>query len=319
MSGPGEIESDEQLTFSALPVVEDLVGDNDLTASHNMMNGFDSKPADVEVSDPAAAVYAIPELAELGIVFRSSVVISLTEEETEYVVRCIKHIMPEHVVLQFLVQNIVENQRLENCTVAVDFENDSGTYEIIGDVPAEKAEYGKTVDTFAVLQRNSTEPTESVCFSCQLNFTAVQVDPDSGESLDDGYAEEYSLENLLVTPADYMAKIAVADFRQAWNGTADTNEALGKFTMQPKTMDHAVSAVIDLLGMASCDGTGQLSKGNSDKKQHMLHLSGKLLGGLEVLARAQLTTTGPGEGSLLKIAVRSDDKAVSEAVMNCLQ
>jgi coatomer subunit gamma len=44
----------------------------------------------------------IPELAEYGGVLKSSPVIELTESETEYVVKAIKHVFKEHVVLQFV-------------------------------------------------------------------------------------------------------------------------------------------------------------------------------------------------------------------------
>ena len=80
---------------------------------------------------PAAAVYAIPELASLGRVFRSSAPSALSEDETEYVVRCVKHVMPEHIILQFLIQNTVEDQRLVNCTVGV--EGDSECFEVAGE------------------------------------------------------------------------------------------------------------------------------------------------------------------------------------------
>ncbi|KAL7537421.1 hypothetical protein ACHAXR_007807 [Thalassiosira sp. AJA248-18] len=314
ISTPGALESAEQLTFSLLPIIEDLNEDAALGTGHITSNGFDSKPAIVEVHDAASAIYAIPELAEFGRVYRSTTATPLTEEETEYVVRCIKHIMPEHVILQFSINNTVEDQRLENCTVAIDMDN-SDIYQIIGDVPAEKVDYGETVSTFTVLQRNITQSIEPVCFTCQLNFMAVQVDPESGEPLGDGYAEEYPLEDLMISPSSYMARVAVSDFRQAWNGTNDVNEALGRFAIQPKTVHHALAAVIELLGMAPCDGTGQVRHDSLD--MHMLHLSGKFLGGHEVLARAQLTLR-PGEGTLLKIAVRSNDKAISDAIMSCL-
>jgi len=303
VSTPGAIESVEPLTFSTLPIVEEILA-----------NGFDSKSSNVEVHDPAAAVYSIPELAEFGRVFRSSSAISLTEEETEYVVKCIKHIMPEHIILQFLIQNTVEDQRIER--VLLDIECDSDTYEIIGDIPAETAEYGEIANVFTVL-KCTDKSIRSVLLTCQLHFLAVQVDPESGETLGEGYAEEYPLESLSITPSDYMARIAVSDFRQAWNDIDDSNESLGRFTLQSKTMAHAVSAVIKLLGMTACDGTGQLSNDSSDMKPHMLHLSGKFLGGHEVLARAQLTV-GSGEGTVMKIAIRSDDKAISDAVMSCI-
>lgn len=42
----------------------------------------------------------VPELVALGPLFRSSDPVELTESETEYVVRCIKHSFPQHLVLQ---------------------------------------------------------------------------------------------------------------------------------------------------------------------------------------------------------------------------
>jgi hypothetical protein len=48
----------------------------------------------------------------------------------------------------------------------------------------------------------------------------------------------------------------------------------------------------------------------------MLHLSGRFLGGIEVLARAQLTFRRGESSVMLKIAIRSDNKGISEAVMS---
>ena len=44
---------------------------------------------------------AVPRLANLGPLFKSSQSpVELTESETEYIVRCIKHTFPHHVVFQ---------------------------------------------------------------------------------------------------------------------------------------------------------------------------------------------------------------------------
>ena len=44
---------------------------------------------------------AVPELANLGPLFKSShLPIELTESETEYNVRCVKHTFPHHMVFQ---------------------------------------------------------------------------------------------------------------------------------------------------------------------------------------------------------------------------
>ncbi|NXK69004.1 COPG2 protein, partial [Sylvietta virens] len=43
---------------------------------------------------------AIPEFKGLGPLFKSSEPVQLTEAETEYFVRCIKHVFPNHIVFQ---------------------------------------------------------------------------------------------------------------------------------------------------------------------------------------------------------------------------
>ena len=326
---PGVMSNDlEQLTFSALPIIEDVNEEDDGTISGNYssaLNGLskldlgddslgDMKKIKKDRLDPAAAVYAVPELASLGRVFRSSAPIALTEDETEYVVRCVKHILDNHVVLQFIIQNTVEDQLMENVMVSV--ESDSELYEIIGDISAEKIKYGSAANCFTVLQRNEDKQIVPTGFVCQLNFTVVQVDSESGETLGDGYEEEYPLEDLIIVPSDYMAKVTAVDFRKAWNETSDSNEVLDKFLLQFKDLNKAVSSVIDLLGMSSCDGTGQLSKNTSGVKPHMLHLSGRFVGDKEVLVRAQLTPQS--DGTLLKIAVRSSDPTVSRLVADCV-
>lgn len=55
----------------------------------------------------ATELQKIPELAAYGAVLKSSPVSELTESETEYVVKAIKHIFKEHVVLQFVSQHVV--------------------------------------------------------------------------------------------------------------------------------------------------------------------------------------------------------------------
>lgn len=310
-STPGLMESEEGLTFNSLPIIEDSHEDERNT-DDKLSTSLGDKLAETKIRDPTA-IYAIPELASFGRIFRSSAPTELSEEETEYVVRCIKHVMPEHVILQFIIQNTVEDQRLVYCTVAI--EGDSQCFEVAGEVAAESIKYGETANAFTVVTRNPDEPLAPCNFECALHFGVIQVDPNSGEDESDALDEEYPLENLVLSPSDFMAKVAVHDFRASWNSTSDTNEALEKYTLQLKSMSEAVSSVTDTLGMCPCDGTGQAPK--SGAKPHMLHLSGKYVGGHEVLARAQLTAKKK-EGIMLKISIRSDDKTISDAIMSCI-
>ena len=48
----------------------------------------------------AAEMAAVPELAPLGTPFKSNAPVELTESETEYVVKCVKHVFDKVVVFQ---------------------------------------------------------------------------------------------------------------------------------------------------------------------------------------------------------------------------
>jgi coatomer protein complex subunit gamma len=319
-SNPGAMDSNEILTFSSLPIVEDTPEDNTSSQDMNGDDGFGITSADVanevakEKVDPAAAVYAIPELASLGRVFRSSAPVALTESETEYVVTCIKHIFETHIVLQVKVQNTIDDQRLENVTIML--ENDGEMFEITGEIPAESIKYGDTIDCFTVLQRNLDVPIETSAFTCTLHFNVVQVDPASGEDESEPFEEEYPLEDLEITTADYMAKVTVPDFRKSWESVGNDNEVLEKYALSFKSMEDAVTACINLLGMQPCDGTGNVKADTG--KPHMLHLSGVFIGGKSTFARAQLAMQGDS-GVVLKIAVRSEDEAVPRMVADCIR
>ena len=63
------MENTDQLTFFAFPIIEDSYEKDVLSTVHHLAVGFDSKSANAEVRDPAAAIYVIPELTDLGWVF----------------------------------------------------------------------------------------------------------------------------------------------------------------------------------------------------------------------------------------------------------
>jgi coatomer protein complex subunit gamma len=322
MSVPMSMESAEPITIDTLPVIEDTAADivaamtNDGDVQDDPISAMVDAPVKKEVVDPAAVVYAIPELASLGRAFRSSIPVPLSESETEYVVQCTKHIFQNHVVLQFSVQNTIDDQRLDNVTVLID-DSESEIFTASGEIAGNGIRYGETKNCFTILERNVDVPLTPSTFTCELRFTVVQVDPATGEEEGDTFEEEYPLEDLEVATSDFMAKIMVPDFRKAWENVGNANEVLEKFALQFKQMDQAVTAVVDFLGMQPCDGTGAVKAGEGNKP-HMLHLSGVFVSGEQVLGRAQIVMQNEG-GVILKIAVRSEDESVSRMVADCIR
>jgi coatomer subunit gamma-2, putative len=66
-------------------------------------------------------ILSIPELLNLhlGQTIKSSLPIELTESETEYVVKCVKHIFKRHIVLQFDCINTLNDQILEDVRISL--------------------------------------------------------------------------------------------------------------------------------------------------------------------------------------------------------
>lgn len=65
----------------------------------------------------------VPQLSGLirdSVLFKSSPVYELTESETEYNVKCIKHVLSDYIILQFDCLNTLSDQFLENVRVTVD-------------------------------------------------------------------------------------------------------------------------------------------------------------------------------------------------------
>lgn len=54
--------------------------------------------------------------------------------------------------------------------------------------------------------------------------------------------------------ADYMLKVAVSNFRNAWESMGEDGERVDEYGLGPRgSLAEAVRAVIDLLGMQPCE------------------------------------------------------------------
>lgn len=111
---------------------------------------------------------AIPQFSSFGPLFKSSSPVELTESETEYVVRCIKHTYAQHMVLQvfqsysivlyavtnfvfppqFDCTNTLNDQLLENVSVAVE---PAEGFDLLLSLPCAKLEYNVTGTCYVAL------------------------------------------------------------------------------------------------------------------------------------------------------------------------
>ncbi|KAK4562747.1 hypothetical protein RGQ29_005309 [Quercus rubra] len=197
---------------------------------------------------------SIPEFANFGKLFKSSAPVELTEAETEYSVNAVKHIFDSNVVFQYNCTNTIPDQLLENVTVIVDSSEAEEFAEVLSK-PIRSLPYDTPGQTFVAFEKPEGVPAVGK-FSNMLKFIVKEVDPTTGETEDDGVEDEYQLEDLEVVAADYMLKVGVSNFRNAWESMGDDFERVDEYGLGPReSLAEAVSAVINLLGMQPCEGT----------------------------------------------------------------
>lgn len=278
--------------------------------------GASATPSAVEAANAAAeALYAIPQFASFGPLFRSSRTIDLTEKELEYLVQVQKHIFQNRIVFGFTITNTIPEVVLERVTMALTpSEPDAYSQVMTIDVP--RIREGAPGVAYVVFARNSEAGFPPCTFTTEMRFYSKECDPTNDyETFGDAIKEEYPVNDLELTSADFFAATPIADFRGGWEALANVDELQETFALSFKTVAEATSAVIETLGLAPCEGTGLVKPSAT---RHGVFLSGKFIGNIPVLARMLIATTEGQDGCILRIAIRSPDSNVSEILMNSI-
>ncbi|XP_073525883.1 uncharacterized protein [Phyllobates terribilis] len=252
---------------------------------------------------------SIPEFSSYGKLFKSSPPVELTEAETEYAVNVVKHVFDSHIVFQFNCTNTIPEQLLENVSVFVDA-SEAEEFSEVACRPLRSLPYDSPGQTFVAFEKPEGIPSIGK-FSNVLRFTVKEIEPSTGEAEEEGVEDEYQLEELEVTCADYMQKVGVSNFRNAWESMDPEGERVDEYGLgYRESLVAAVNAVINLLGMQPCEGTETVP---TNSRSHTCLLSGVYIGNVKVLVRLQLGLDSNREVAM-KLAVRSEDEAVSDVI-----
>jgi coatomer protein complex subunit gamma len=274
---------------------------------HPLPGGF-SPDVDRAPASRSTQLPAIPEFAALGPVFKTSTPQQLTESETEYVVNCVKHVFARHVVFQFNCTNTLDAQMLENVVVKMDASGAPG-FKVEWELEASSLVYGVPGSAYVCASHDDeTYPTGS--FGNVLKFQVKDVDPSTGEADETGYEDQYPLDNLDVTVADYMKKTYCTSFKDEWQALGEDNELVERFALSTmKTIKDAVNEIIDFLGMQACDKTEVVPP---KRTKHILLLSGAFVeDNAPALVRIRMKMDDSAPGVSMELTVRSTSPLAS--------
>lgn len=255
----------------------------------------------------------VPELSSYGPVLNSSAKpVQLTESETEYQVSCVKHIFKEHIVFQFNVSNTLPDTILEGVTVIMQPSADSGlTEDFIIPLPSLSASTSPGI-VYVSFTRDSPEDYAMASFACILKFFSKEVDPATGEPEEEGYEDEYQLEEVeLSAGGDYIVP-SYANFSAEWDrlrGGATATETFSLSAME--SIKAACDSIVEILNMEPLGG----SHNPTSTSVHTLQVSGLLTGGGgKILVRCRMTYSH-GQGVTLELGVRAEKQEACSLVL----
>ncbi|KZV65596.1 Coatomer, gamma subunit [Peniophora sp. CONT] len=269
--------------------------------------------AEQTASAYASTLAEVPEFANYGTVLNSSSKpAQLTESETEYQVSVVKHVFAEHIVFQFNVSNTLPDTVLEQIAVVMAPSEGAGlTEDFILTLPSLSAASSPGI-VYVSFTRDEPESFPVASFGCVLKFISKEVDPSTGEPEEEGYEDEYQLEDVeLAAGGDYLVP-SYANFAQEWERLRSAPNATETFALSAMdSIQAACDSIVEILGLAALGGSQTAGTG----PVHTMQLAGLLIGGGgKVLIRCRMTHSR-GEGVTLELAVRAEQQAACDLVL----
>lgn len=249
----------------------------------------------------------VSEFSGYGAVLHTSSVIPLTEKEAEFVVESVKHVFKEHIVLQFNVENTLDDALLEMVSVTAQPDIEEVEEEFV--LSVEKLEPHGKGTVYVSFTRPEEPSVFTTTFSNTLSFTSKECDPSTFVPFDDqGFEDEYQIEDLDITPGDFIIPSYIGNFDLAFDEL--TSETVGTYQMDSESLQSTVDHLIETLSLHPVEG-----KDVFNETSHTLKLFGKSINGDRVAVLVKMVKSAK-TGITLKATVKSDSEEIAESVLN---
>lgn len=282
----------------------------------------------------------IPEMKEFGSVLKSSSVVELTEAETEYVVKVVKHIFKEHIVLQYDITNTLDSVVLENVSVLAG-PSDEEELEEVFIIEAEKLSQNEPGKVYVAFKKaGGEESLPIVSFTNSLKFTSKEIDPSTNEPEESGYDDEYEVAEFDLAGSDYVIPTYASNFAHLWEQVGASGEEAEETLQLSGMKSIAGMSLISLSHFALymgfyqnknklltpfAEATEQLAKSLSlqplegtdvpvNQTTHTLKLLGKSVNGGKVVSNVRMAYSAKS-GVTTKITVRAEEEGVAALVI----
>ncbi|KAF9112380.1 coatomer subunit gamma [Mortierella sp. AM989] len=314
-------EQESRGTLEQAGAIQSLGGRASPPQSGGASNGAGARPAaSTAPSLDQQAVYAqtlaeVPEFTSFGPLFKSTAKpVELTESETEYVVSCVKHVFAHHVVFQFNIKNTLNDSVLEDVNVLMTPNDEEVSLVEKVLIPAPQLVYDVPGVAYVAYERTVLEEYPECTFTNELKFIVKDCDPQTGEPDEEGFEDDYQVEEVSLAIADFVLPSYIPSFNKAWEDLGIDYEVVETLALTTSPgLQEACRDLIALLGMQALENTGSVQGSNV----HTMILSGIFIGGIQVLARCRMTYDS-ATGVTLQLAIRSANEEVSQILIGAI-
>ncbi|KAK7195025.1 Coatomer subunit gamma [Novymonas esmeraldas] len=256
------------------------------------------------------AMRHVKQLRELGEPAKSSEPALITEADNEYVVAVMKHVYPEHVVLQFRVKNMMDGMVFKRVLVVTNTEELE--VQPLYAIPIETIRPGETQYGYVVLQYAPSEFPSGTVATVFRFAMADDADDADGEDQD-----EYPMESFDVDISDFIAptQLDSADMDAKW-AEHEGDETAGTFALHSmKNLTEAAQQLAGFFGMYVEGGVPEKITTTS----HVLKMAGVLTDDdrTQVLVQAKVFIATDNRVAL-HLALRGGSADVREYLANVL-
>ncbi|KAH3685414.1 hypothetical protein WICPIJ_003618 [Wickerhamomyces pijperi] len=256
----------------------------------------ESQNADLLKQQYVQELSAIAEFESYGPVLHTSSVVELTDKETEFVISAVKHVFKDHLVLQYNIENTLDDVLLELVSVIAQPEDEGFEEEFILSVDSLTPHGQGTV--YVSMSRPSYLQTTN--FTNTLSYTSKECDSKTLEALDDqGFEDEYPFEPLSLTPGDFIIPSMVGNFDLIYDEELQT-ESTATFQVESESIQEVVDQMVQQLNLFPIQGSMVVND-----TTHLLKLFGKTIDAERVAAVIKFVHSARN-GVTIKATVKVD-------------
>ncbi|QEU61665.1 Sec21 [Kluyveromyces lactis] len=288
----------------------------------NSFNGpsLESEEEDLLLSKYVDEMSSLEQFQSFGKCIHSSKIVPLTEIEAEFVVKGIKHLFDEHVVLQFHITNTLKDVALDNVEVVCQQE---GLSEGLLDeqeefvLPIERLLPNEGESCYVAFKKLTANKDDIIVerFSNSLKFQSKELDPSTSLPFEDdeGFQDEYEFDSLFLSPGDYMKPSFVSNFATSLEELPYESVSVYNI-VETNTLQEVIDKLVISAGGLPLENSQIVSH---DATQHTLKLSGKcILDNTKALLSIKMIKTS--KGIAIKALVKSDKESLAEDLSNNL-